>query len=79
MNYPNQAMSKPYPTRIDLCDGKYTVIYDLDTGRAECLHHGKTWRDLRGDKMVLAMFDRIVELEREKVAEKAQAEKATKP
>jgi len=52
-----------YPTRIDLCDGKYSVIYDFETGRSEALRYGEKWRDLRGDKMVLAMFDRIVELE----------------
>lgn len=54
-----------YPTRIDLCDGKYSVIYDLRTGQSECLRYGEKWRDLCGDKMVLAMFDRIVELEAE--------------
>ena len=52
-----------YPTKIDLCDGKYSVIYDLETGRSECLRYGEKWRELCGDKMVLAMFDRIVELE----------------
>lgn len=51
-----------YPTRIDLCDGKYTVIYDFRTGQSECLSYGEKWRDLCGDKMVLAMFDEIVEL-----------------
>jgi hypothetical protein len=51
-----------YPTSIDLCDGKYTVIYDFDTGQSEALRYGKKWRDLCGDKMVLAMFDEIVEL-----------------
>lgn len=52
-----------YPTKLDLCDGKYTVIYDFGTGRSECLRYGEPWRQLCGDKMVLAMFDRIVELE----------------
>jgi len=52
-----------YPTHVDLCDGKYTVIYDLETGQSECLRYGEKWRELCGDKMVLAMFDRIVELE----------------
>ena len=52
-----------YPTRLDLCDGKYSVIYDLETGQSECLRYGEKWRELCGDKMVLAMFDRIVELE----------------
>ncbi len=52
-----------YPTRIDLCDGKYSVIYDFETGRSEALRYGEPWRDLCGDHMVLAMFDRIIELE----------------
>lgn len=65
-----------YPTRIDLCDGKYTIVCDLDKGQMECLRYGEKWRDLCGDKMVLAMFDRIVELqikEWELIAEKSPA------
>ena len=64
-----------YPTRIDLCDGKYSVIYDFETGRSEALRYGEKWRDLRGDKMVLAMFDRIVELEEQlKTCDKLRAD-----
>lgn len=55
-----------YPTRIDLCDGKYTIIYDFKTGRSECLRYGNTWRQLAGDKMVLACFDEIVELRKQR-------------
>lgn len=55
--------SKPYPTQITLCEGKYTIIYDYNTGISECLRYGEKWRSLCGDKMVMAMFDRIVELE----------------
>ena len=54
-----------YPTRIDVCDGKYTIIYDFETGQSECLRYGEKWRDLCGDKMVLAMFDTIVELQKQ--------------
>lgn len=54
--------SSTYPTRIDLCDGKYTLIYDFGTGQSECLRYGQPWRQLVGDKMVLACFDEIVEL-----------------
>lgn len=54
-----------YPTRIDLCDGKYTLIYDFSTGQSECLRYGEPWRQLVGDKMVLACFDEIVELRQE--------------
>lgn len=55
-------MSNPYPTHVTVCDGKYTVIYDFDTGQSECLRYGEPWRDLCGDKMVLALFDTIIEL-----------------
>lgn len=64
-----------YPTSINLCDGKYTIIYDFATGQSECLRYGQPWRQLVGDKMVLACFDEIVRLsaelakEREKVKE----------
>ena len=54
-----------YPTRIDVCDGKYTIIYDFETGQSECLHYGEKYRDLHGDKMILAMFDTIVELQKQ--------------
>lgn len=55
-------MSAPHPTEITVCDGKYTVVFDLDTGRSECLRYGQPWRQLKWDKMVLALFDTIVEL-----------------
>ena len=48
-----------YPTSINLCDGKYTIIYDFATGQSECLRYGQPWRQLVGDKMVLACFDEI--------------------
>lgn len=55
----------PYPTEITVCEGKYTVIYDFTTGRSECLRYGEPWRQLTGDKMVLALFDEIVSLRRQ--------------
>jgi len=63
-----------YPTRLDFCDGKYTVIYDFSTGQSECLRYGQPWRQLVGDKMVLAMFDRVVELQAEVAAAQAVIE-----
>jgi len=63
-----------YPTRLDICDGKYTLIIDTDTGRAECLRYGEKWRDLVGDKMVLALFDELVEARARAEAAKAEAE-----
>ena len=52
-----------YPTQLNICEGKYTVIIDMQTGQAECLRYGEKWRDLTGDKMVLALFDTIVDLQ----------------
>ena len=57
-----------YPTSINLCDGKYTIIYDFATGQSECLRYGQPWRQLVGDKMVLACFDEIVRLRAELAA-----------
>lgn len=59
-------MSNDYPTSIDLCDGKYTLIYDLQVGKSECLRYGEPWRQLVGDKMVLACFDEIVGLRQQR-------------
>lgn len=67
-------MKMDYPTRLDFCDGKYTVIYDFSTGQSECLRYGQPWRQLVGDKMVLAMFDRVVELQAENAALKNKLE-----
>jgi hypothetical protein len=47
--------------RIELYDGKYTYINDEQGQRA--LRHGEPWRDLVGDGLVLAMAQRIEELE----------------
>lgn len=53
------------PPRIDLVDGKYSVIADPGNGVFKALRYGKEWRSLTGDKLVLGMFDRIVELQEE--------------
>ena len=63
-----------YPTRLDICDGKYTLIIDTDTGRAECLRYEEKWRDLAGDKMVLALFDELVDARARAEAARAEAE-----
>lgn len=68
-------MPNEYPTRLDICDGKYTLIIDMDTGRAECLRNGEKWRDLVGDKMVLALFDELVEARYRAEAAKAEVGK----
>ena len=36
--------------RIDVADGKYTVIYD--NGRLTALRYGEPWRDINGDNLV---------------------------
>jgi len=50
--------------KIELQDGKYTHILDEDNGGQKALRHGKRWRDLTGDGLVLALAQRIYELER---------------
>ena len=52
--------------KIELYDGKYTFIKDENGQRA--LRHGLPWRDLLGDGFVLAMAQRIEELEDEHLA-----------
>jgi hypothetical protein len=46
-------------------DGKYTLRFYKD-GRFHCLRYGLEWRDLAGDKMVLALVNEISTL-REKL------------
>jgi len=49
--------------KIELYDGKYTVVL-VDNGKEfKALRYGEEWRDLAGEGMILAMFDRIQELE----------------
>jgi len=48
---------------IELDDGKYTVRVSDDMKTFECRRHGKPWRDLTGDNMVLALVERIRFLE----------------
>ncbi|MFA5132600.1 MAG: hypothetical protein WC444_04760 [Candidatus Paceibacterota bacterium] len=51
--------------KIDLCDGKYTIIIPDNWGKEkfECLRYGESWRDLTGDKMVAALCEEIIELQ----------------
>lgn len=43
--------------QISLCDGKYTVINDIDNGGGlRALVYGTEWRDLTGDSLVLALY-----------------------
>lgn len=48
-------------TRIDLEDGKYSVVHD--NGRdLRALRNGEPWRDLVGDKLIFAMTCEIEQL-----------------
>lgn len=49
--------------KLEVADGKYTLVFDEATGKFYCLRYGEPWRDLVGDKMVLSLFYRIKELE----------------
>jgi hypothetical protein len=42
-------------------DGKYTVVY-VPGGNFFALRHGKPWRDLTGDGLILAMFQEYDDL-----------------
>jgi hypothetical protein len=49
-------------TKIELEGGKYTVIHD-NGANLHALRHGEPWRELVGDGLVLAMAQRIEDLE----------------
>ena len=49
-------------TKIELADGKYTVTHD-NGNNLKALRYGEDWRDLVGDGLVLALVQRIEELE----------------
>jgi len=56
-------------SKIELMDGKYMVINELEEGGGfRALRYGEEWRNLVGDNLVLAMAYEIEEL-REKLAE----------
>lgn len=49
-------------TKIILEDGKYTVLHENGIN-LRALRHGEPWRELTGDGLVLAMAQRIEELQ----------------
>lgn len=56
-------------TKIELMDGKYTVVNELEEGGGfRALRYGEEWRNLAGDNLVLVMTQEIEEL-REYIAE----------
>ena len=48
-------------SRIELLDGKYTVIHNNGVG-FQALRHGELWRSLTGDGLVFAMTQEIERL-----------------
>ena len=46
--------------RIDVCEGKYTVIND--NGKLSALRYGEPWRDLTGDNLIYWMMVEITSL-----------------
>ena len=48
--------------RVTVCDGKYTVIQE-STGRLKALRYGEEWRDCCGDSLIMALAQRVDELE----------------
>lgn len=49
-------------SKIHLCDGKYIITHD-NGNNLQALRHGQPWRDLVGDGLVLALVQRIEELQ----------------
>lgn len=49
-------------TRIELEGGKYTVLHKCGLN-FRALRYGEEWRDLTGDGLILALVQRIEELE----------------
>lgn len=45
--------------RLDVYDGKYTLVWDDETGHLQALRYGEPWRDLVGDGLVLALFQEV--------------------
>lgn len=51
--------------KIELEDRKYEVVFEEKTGELYANRYSKRWREMAGDKLVLAMIQRIEELETE--------------
>ena len=51
--------------KVELENGKYLYIFDEVIGSSTAFRNGKIWKDTTGDKLLLAMAQRINELEEE--------------
>ena len=49
--------------KLELENGKYTIIEDLNKGKFEALRYGDDWRSLIGDNLILALVYKVQELE----------------
>lgn len=50
--------------KIELNNGEYTVINELGNGGGfRALRYGEEWRNLAGDNLVLALYDKIESLQ----------------
>jgi hypothetical protein len=66
-------------TRIDVADGKYSILHENGLN-LRALRHGEPWnRDLVGDNLVYAMAARIEELQEQQAAMAAQLEQLRGP
>jgi hypothetical protein len=48
--------------KLILDDGKYEIQYSDDMETFKCLRYGEEWRDLTGDMLILALVNKINEL-----------------
>ena len=46
--------------KIVLDGGKYTLVFEEDTGKLYALRYGEKWRDCLGDGFILALGQHIV-------------------
>lgn len=49
---------------MDFDNGKYTVVFEEHTGNLYALRHGKPWRDLTGDQLILSMLQTCESMDR---------------
>jgi hypothetical protein len=54
--------------KIELENGKYTIIEDLDNREFKALRYGEDWRNLIGDNLILALVQKIEEMDAELTA-----------
>ena len=64
----NDVFIGGFMKQIDLCEGKYTIRLTEDcklgdTFIFDALRYGESWRNLCGDSLVLALVQKIIELE----------------